>query len=91
MNYLHRAYLRKYHGHSRECEASFIDGDAPVLDAYVGLLEAPEYVLYLGLRDNAEAELKKAGCWMSMSQKQFSHEGMQAKYYKRRGVIDNGN
>lgn len=88
MNRAHRAYMQKYHGSQRFSEASYLNREAPVLDAYIGLLEAPGYVLYLGLRDNAEDELKKAGCWMSMSHRQFHREGLDAKYHRRVEVID---
>ena len=37
---------------------SYTNRRAPVMDAYVGLLEPPEWVLYLGLRSKAAKVLR---------------------------------
>lgn len=87
MSSLRDGYMQKYHGSLRFNEASYIDRDAPVMDASMGLLEAPEYVLFLGLRDEAEGILKKAGCSLVMSQRQFHNEGLGVKYNRRVEVI----
>ena len=90
MSRIDDVYLTKYHGDaSFRVEASFITREAPVLDAYIGLLEAPDYVLYLGLRDRAEGRIKKRhpGA-LVMRQRQFNREGLDVKYHQRVGVIE---
>lgn len=89
MNRVDRAYLSKYHGDPKWCkDFSMIKDAAPVLDVYVGLLAEPDYMLFLGLRDNASEKLLAAGCNLVMSQRQFVNEMLRKKYYRRVGVID---
>jgi hypothetical protein len=74
---------REKRGPSLKMELVMIDKE-PVLDAYIGLLHAPEYVLYLGLRENAEATLQKAYPEaIVLSQRQFQREGLDVKYHRR--------
>lgn len=62
---------------------------APVLDVFVGLIEPPFYVLYLGLVDQAESRLLGwEGVKTIMRQKDFVYQGLQRKYFKRAGILD---
>jgi hypothetical protein len=62
----------------------------PRLDAYIGLLEAPKYVLYLGLRDEAKERIKQLfpEAHTIFPQAQYFIERMETKYTERVGVID---
>jgi hypothetical protein len=61
----------------------------PVLDAYIGLLHAPEYVLYLGERDKAAAAIQKAYPEaIVLSQRQFQREGLIERYHRRVEIIE---
>jgi hypothetical protein len=61
----------------------------PVLDAYIGILQPPEYVLYLGERDKAAAAIQKAYPEsFVLSQRQFQREGLIERYYRRVEIIE---
>jgi hypothetical protein len=88
VGYEERAIGREKRGPSLKMELVMIDKE-PVLDAYIGLLHAPEYVLYLGLRENAEATLQKAYPEaIVLSQRQFQREGLDVKYHRRVEIIE---
>lgn len=71
-------------------EASYIKIKAPVLDSYVGLLEPPSFVLFLGDSRLAERKIKKyfPEATIIMTQRQFNREGLNNNYQKKLATID---
>jgi hypothetical protein len=68
----------------------YANRDAPILDAYIGLLEAPKLVLYLGLKDQAMEKIKSRcpGVHRIVTQRQFQRDGLAQYYYERMEVIE---
>lgn len=68
----------------------YINRQAPTLDSIIGLLEEPNYVLYLGKVDLAEQKIYKyfPETTTIMTQRQFDSEDLRIKYYKRVATID---
>jgi len=62
----------------------YINIKAPILDAYVGLIEPPNYVLYLGDQARAEEIITERfpEAYLIMSQRQFNKEELFKKYTK---------
>jgi hypothetical protein len=65
--------------------------NAPVLDAYVALLEEPEYILYLGDRELVNRYLDPYKPTKIMKVKDYRKELLGRKYYKCKGHIDCNN
>lgn len=76
--------------HKQFNTASYIKIHAPRLDAYIGLLEPPSFVLFLGDSRLAERKIKKyfPEATIIMTQRQFRRESLDNHYQKKVATID---
>jgi len=79
-----------HRNHKQFNTASFIKIQAPRLDAYIGLLEPPSFVLFLGDSRLAERKIKKyfPEATIIMTQRQFNREGLNNNYQNKVATID---
>lgn len=76
--------------HKQFNTASFIRIKAPVLDSYIGLLEPPNFVLFLGDSRLAERKIKHyfPEITIIMTQRQFNREALNQHYQNKIATID---
>lgn len=79
-----------HRNHKQFNAVSFINIEAAPLDSFIGLLEPPNFVLFLGDSKLAEQKIKKyfPEVTIIMSQRQFQRQRLSDHYQRKISTID---